>query len=319
MPRSLLTQIVGSNIGLQGLLLPSVRNGVYRASSLFVVPLSFGEFEIIVAPLGLFFALIRKSPFEKILGWTVAIGSMAGIFASGSRGGYVGFLSGLAVFVLIWSGRKALGSKGSLAPVIVGLIGALAFMLIITLIIVWPRAHNMVLGGGVTQASDNERAVQWAAGLPFILSNPITGHGFAMGAYAVDQTSIDSYMLSLLIETGVPGFLFFAGMMLVPVWMGVRRFVSDTSEAGGMAGAIACSFAAFSVNRLVLSQKENFMLMFTLVAIFIVLNYEYVAKRASEAVGYHGRLGPNYRSAPRRLGSMKAARQISTTAPHGSI
>jgi hypothetical protein len=51
------------------------------------------------------------------------------------------------------------------------------------------------------------------------------------------------------------------------------------SEAGAAAGAVACSFVAFTSNRLVLSQKENHMLMFSLLAIVVVLNYEYARKR----------------------------------------
>jgi hypothetical protein len=39
------------------------------------------------------------------------------------------------------------------------------------------------------------------------------------------------------------------------------------------------------MNRLVLSQKENHMLIFSLLAIVIVLNYELVRKRAPQPLG----------------------------------
>ena len=44
------------------------RNGLFRASSTFVTPLAFGEFQIIVIPIGLFFLLHREAPFERALG-----------------------------------------------------------------------------------------------------------------------------------------------------------------------------------------------------------------------------------------------------------
>jgi hypothetical protein len=57
------------------------------------------------------------------------------------------------------------------------------------------------------------------------------------------------------------------------------------SETGALAGALACSFIGFIMNRLVLSQKENHMLIFSLLAIVIVLNFELVRKRAPQPLG----------------------------------
>jgi hypothetical protein len=54
------------------------------------------------------------------------------------------------------------------------------------------------------------------------------------------------------------------------------------SEYGALAGALACSFIAFAENRLVLSQKENHMLIFSLLAIVIVANYERVRSQAPQ-------------------------------------
>jgi O-antigen ligase len=185
------------------------------------------------------------------------------------------------VFVAIWSIRKAKNHKASLAPAIVGLTGVISFAVVIGLIIVWPRAHNMVLGGGSAVASNEGRYVQWAVGIPFIKSNPITGYGLANGPAVIDN-SVDSYILTLLLETGVPGFVFFIGLVLLPIWYCLRNFLSDMSESGPVAGALACSFIAFATNRLVLSQRENHMLFFSLLGIVLVMNYEYARKQVPE-------------------------------------
>ncbi len=275
-PKSMLDTLIENNPALEELIRPQFRNGLYRTSSSFVVPLSFGEFEIIVVPIGLFLALHRHYLPERILGWVVAIGGIVGVFCSGSRGAYLGFLASMAAFVVIWSVRKALKNRTSLTPAIVGLMGVISFAVLIALIIVWPRAHNLVLGGGMEAYSNQGRAEQWEAGMPFIASNPITGHGFALGGYVLEQKgflSIDSYVLSLLVETGVPGLIFFTGIMLLPIWYGLRSYLSDRSQSGAVAGALACSFIAFAVYRLVLSQRENHMLFFSLLAIMIVLKY----------------------------------------------
>ena len=88
-----------------------------------------------------------------------------------------------------------------------------------------------MLGGGAEAASNNGRWVQWAAAWPLVKSNPITGHGFGTGGDDIGS-SIDSYVISLLVETGVPGFLFFTGLVLLPIWYGVRAYLTDLSEWG---------------------------------------------------------------------------------------
>ena len=250
-PRGMLQQLIENNPNL-AMLLPGdanhFRNGLYRAELAFVTPLSFGEFEIIVIPIGLFFALYRRSSFEKSLGWATVFGGIIGIFCSGSRGGYIGVLFSVAVFVAVWSIRKAVDNKASLAPAIVGLTGVVSFTFLIGLILFWKRAHNIVLGGGDAAASNQGRYAQWVAGIPLIRSNPITGHGFAAGGYVINS-SIDSYVLSVLLETGIPGLVFFVGLAVLPIWYGLRNFVSDMSESGAVAGALACSFIAFSTEQ----------------------------------------------------------------------
>jgi hypothetical protein len=282
-PGGMLQALIASNPAL-GNLLPNgndFRNGLFRSPSVFLSPLSYGEFNIIVIPIGLFFALYRQNSFERSLGWAVTIGGIVGIFSSGSRGGWVGLLASMAVFIAFWSVRKRIDNKASLAPAIAGLIGAVSFAVVIGLIIVWPKAHNMVLGGDVEAGSTDARYAQWAMAIPYIKANPITGHGFVMGGTVINS-SIDSYVISLLVETGVAGLVFFAGIVLLPVWYGLRNQLSDMSERGALAGALACSFIAFTMDRLVLSERENNMLIFSLLGMVVYLNYEYAKERVTE-------------------------------------
>jgi O-antigen ligase len=296
-PSGMIQSMVASNPALQNLL-PSpgdFRNGFYRSPSTFLSALSYGEFNIIIIPIALFFALQRRNMIEKGLGWALVIGGIAGIFCSGSRGGWIGVLVSVAVFVAIWSIRKAVDEKGSLGPAIVGLTGVVSFAVAIGLIIVWPKAHNIVLGGGVQAASTQSRYIQWAMALPFFKSNPITGHGFVMGGVVLNS-SIDSYVISLLIETGILGFLFFAGLLLISIWYGLRNYLVDMSERGAVAGALACSLVAFTTNRLVLSERENHMLIFSLLAIVVFLNYEYAKERVAERRTPRAEVRPSVRN-----------------------
>jgi O-antigen ligase len=246
-----------------------------------LVPLSLGEFEAICVPVGLFFAVHRQNFFERCLGWTVVIGGIVGVFVSGSRGGYLGVLVSTSMFVILWSIRKAVGQRTSLAPAIVGTMGSISICITAALVLFWQRAHNMVLGGGEQAGSTQARWYQFEAALPLIKANPITGHGFVTGGFDINS-SIDSYVISLLVETGVPGLVFFAGIVLLPIWYGARAYLTDTSESGALAGVLACSFLAFLLNRLALSERENNALVFFLLGIVVVLSHEYQQKRIRE-------------------------------------
>jgi O-antigen ligase len=286
-PKGMLATMIESNPTLVNLL-PNpqdFRNGLFRASSTFVTPLSFGEFEIIVIPIGLFFLLHREALFEKTLGGVVAFGGIVGIFCSGSRGGFVGVIASVAVFVAFYSIRQAMSSRGSLVPAIAAVLGVIGFGCFIGALMASHGLHDMVLGGAAQASSTNSRYIQWAAGTPAIKSNPITGHGFGLGGLILGIGQIDSYILSLVVETGILGLLFFLGLLVLPVWYGLRNYLSDMSEGGALAGALACSFVGFIMNRLVLSQKENHMLVFSLIAVVIVLNYELVRKRTPQPLG----------------------------------
>ena len=80
----------------------------------------------------------------------------------------------------------------------------------------------------------------------------------------------------------MPGLIFFAGIACLPIWYGVRAYLTDLSESGALAGSLACSFIAYTIYRIVLSQRENNALMFILLALIVVLNREYAAKRVKE-------------------------------------
>jgi O-Antigen ligase len=283
-PVSMLNNLISNNPTLQELL-PGVehfRNGLYRSESTFVSPLSFSEFEIILIPIGIFFAMHRTNLYDRILGWAVVFGGPIGLFCSGSRGGWVGLIASAPVFIGLWSMRKMRSDKTSLAPAIVGLGGLILLGCVIGLLFFSHTMHDSVLGGAAQAGSTQARYDQWAAARPYILANPITGHGFSMGGSIFGDYTIDSYPLSLVLETGVPALLFFAGLCILPIWYGLRNYVSDLTEYDSLGGALACSFIAFVVYSLALSQKENHMLIFLLLAMVIVLNYERFKKQVSQ-------------------------------------
>ena len=138
--------------------------------------------------------------------------------------------------------------------------------------------HVMVLGGAAQASSTQSRYDQWYAGIPYIQSNPITGHGFGMGGSILETIQSIAICFRSSLRRGCLG-SYFSWIARASGLVWPKNYLSDMSESGALAGALACSFIGFIMNRLVLSQKENHMLIFSLLAIVIVLNHEYARKR----------------------------------------
>jgi O-antigen ligase len=155
------------------------------------------------------------------------------------------------------------------------------------LVLTWKKLHNIVLGGGDAAASDDSRHEQWALGWPHIYANPLTGHGIGTGGQVVNwhgpngALSIDTYALNLLVETGVPGFVFYFGMILVGAGLMIRIYLRDRDRGAEIGAAIASSLIAYGVYRLVLSQRENQTLFFIFLGIVFVVAQE-SAKRLTK-------------------------------------
>jgi O-antigen ligase len=74
-----------------------------------------------------------------------------------------------------------------------------------------------------------------------------------------------------LVETGIPGFLLFFGAIAAGVWSGVREYLSDGTERGGLAGGLACALLAYAIYRLVLSQQESQTLLYLFIGALMAL------------------------------------------------
>jgi O-antigen ligase len=279
-PVKLLAGMVDSNPGIRLLLeFNPWRNGFFRAVSIYNTPLSFGEFAALCAPLGGFLLLHGAHARDRALGLAVIAGALAALFVSGSRGGSVGFLVAMPLLGALWVVRLWLirprGLAGPIAAVVVLMTAGSG----LTAVFAWKRLSNIVFGGGDSAGSTASRGEQMEKAWPHILDNPLLGHGFGLGGQVVDWRpspdapgSIDSYLVSLLVETGFPGALFYFGALALAACACLRVYLRDRDAKSALAGPLGCSLIAYGLYRLVLSQRENQTLLFVLLALaFIVL------------------------------------------------
>jgi O-antigen ligase len=280
LPPAMLQALLEHDPLYQALLKPAIRDGVYRSLSIYTDVLSFGEFASMSMPLSYYFLFHPRRSYDRIFGWTILLASLAGLSASNSRGAYISALAAAPVFAALWVVRTNRSSKSNLAAATVAVAGAIGFTAIVTSIFTVQRFYNTVIGSSyATQMSAQGRIDQWHMAVPHIIKNPLTGHGFGNGANVVAYITpgglptLDSSFVSVLVETGVPGLVFFFGLPVLGILFGAREYISDLSPRGAIAGPLACSLVAYLVQRSVLSQRENQMLLNFLVGSVIILMY----------------------------------------------
>ena len=204
--------------------------------------------------------------------------SLASLFVSGSRGGAVGFLAsmlllGLLFVIRLWRTRPPDSFAGPVAAIVAAMAGGAA----ITAVFTWRRLSNVVFGAGDSVGSTAARAEQLAMAWPHIWENPVFGNGLGLGSVVLDwrpapdePASINSYLVSLLIETGFPGALCYFGAIAVAAGACLLIYLRDRDPRAALSAPIGCALIAYGLYRLVLSQRENQTLVFILLALAFV-------------------------------------------------
>ena len=251
----------------------SYRYGMYRSSASYMTPLAYSEGMALLSPIFLYFMVYGKSAVMRVIGLVALFSAFGSIILSGSRGGVIGFFASGAFFAFFVGLREFIHNRRTLiGPVIlVGYAGGLAAF--IGLVFSWRRLYVRIFGGGEAAGSTEARFTQWDMALPHVASNPVTGNGIGMASAVVGyrqpngNISLDSYVITLLVDAGIPGLLTFFFLFLSVMWIGVKYFILRPGEETAVLLPIASGFVGFLIYRFALSQTENMALAFLLVGI----------------------------------------------------
>jgi hypothetical protein len=262
---------------LEGILAGAIRDGQYRAASVFTVSLCLAEFLSVVAPFALRRAFASNRVGSIVLWIAVDLVIFGGIALTRSRLGVIGWLVGHAVFVLLWGWKRWSGKARDLIGPAVSLafpFGATA--LLISMFTV-PAVRTRTLAGGSTGFSDQARRVQFESFWPKLFNGPF-GHGSGQSGVVLDyrlpsgKITVDSYFITTGIDYGLVGLVCFFGMFLYAFYVAGMAYLSSDSEEAEMALPIACGIAVLFIVRMVLSQTDNlpliFMMLGTAIAVY---------------------------------------------------
>lgn len=253
---------------LQRVLASKYRGGKYRAQGTFTVNLTYAEFLALALPFAIYFALEAKKRIWQIAGLIITIMIIPGIVIADSRSGLIGAAIGIIGSVGIYAARRWRMDRGSLLGPALAIMFPIVAAAFVVAVATSRTLWIMVVGDGAQAASNAARATQWAMGLPKIAVSPLFGYGVGQQGVTLGFVSptgvltIDTWVLSSLLESGIVGFACFCGMLFAAIARGIWLYTNGRAPSSALGGAIAVSLLAFAVIKTVLSQVDNHMLIF---------------------------------------------------------
>lgn len=256
---------------IERILTPQLRDGKYRVTTVFTVSLCFAEFLAIVVPF-----VIHRVTSAKALKAQVAWGFfdlliLVVIGQTQSRLGILGWLIAHASYLTLWAFRRWKRERGDILAPALSLGAACGAFLFFVGMFTVDAIKYRTIGGGSTGHSDDARREQFALLWPKLWANPFGyGTGSSGNVLGFRQPggllSVDSYVITVLLDYGVLGFLLFFGMFVyASVKMG-RIYWRSEHPISDLALPLFSSMLVIIQIRTVLSQTDNLSFIFTLLA-----------------------------------------------------
>ncbi|WP_394402051.1 O-antigen ligase family protein [Roseateles sp. LKC17W] len=255
---------------LRSLTAEKIREGAYRAQSVFTHPIVFAQFVAALLPLGLLLALTEKQDkFWRLLGLLVIPVGLAAIVKSGSRAGFVSVLAAVAIVLFVFW-LRALRGRGF--GRIFAVLGGPVFLLAAAGI-GW-LAKGLVLGRSSMEAGSTSARVEMLnLGMRSLEAHPLLGYGEGMSVMVAGltdskgHTSVDSYLLSLAVDGGYPSLLLYLAIVLTFFVRLAWLAASDPGRLGLQAGLVTASLMALVVSFIGLTIAHNMTLFWLLLVL----------------------------------------------------
>ncbi len=218
----------------------------YRVNSVFWDPSIYGRF-LVVAILACLVAVLFGRDRRLLIGGTVAIAAIwAGLYFSYSQSSFAALVAGVVLVSIFAWGRSGLALAAVAAVVVAA--GALAI----------PNVRHDLFGNSRgLNSSTGGRGKLVRNGIRIAVHHPVAGVGIGDFKHAYAEltnlkgrepkaAASHTTPVTVAAETGAPGFLFYAWLMVAGLVLAFRRFARDL--AGLTALACGLVFAAIAVH-----------------------------------------------------------------------
>jgi len=254
--------------------------GEHRVQGKFTTPLGFAEFLALVTPFILHFVVHGRTLLERAAAALTLPLILLVIYTTDSRLGTIGFLLASFGYLFFWMFRRFRRDRNSLfAPLIILVYPALMLVLLVSSFF-FTRLRNAVWGGGAYVASNDARSTQMEKGLELVLQQP-WGHGIGQAAETlgftnqVGRLTIDTYYISIALESGVIGFFAYYGAFLAAMWIGAWKLIDagDQEETSWLLPTLL-SLGNYLVIKSIFSQQDNHPLAFAFLGLGVALIFQ---------------------------------------------
>ena len=251
-----------------------VRDGGYRAASVFVHPLVFGQFVAALTPVAVVLLLKGKGVVRMVALAQIALAPGA-IYASGTRSPVFVLLAGMAAFASL-----TICVRRSSAIAKIGLL--LSLVVIGASIYLWAGDYfnELVAGRSEDEIQSSEgRRDMIDVGMSVAESSPIFGFGDGLAPSkaglsdaANGSLTIDNTYLSVMLDFGYVGLAIFVALSGAIVRLGMRSAAKAASlEDRRLSIALASTIVAILVGQYVLSISSNLSLFYLAAGYFVAV------------------------------------------------
>jgi hypothetical protein len=267
---------------VQLILTPTFRPGInfYRAHATFATPLAMAEYLSLLTPFLLHFGFWSKNQVVKYASFAMIPLLFITIRLSDARLGIVGMLASLLLYGMLWSIVRWRSHPRDLFAAAAVYAYPAVFMAGIGAIFASTRLHAMAFGDGAQASSTAARQTQLVMAMAQLIKAP-WGHGTgqagpAMGYGEGAFITIDNYFITIALDYGILGLIFWYGMFIIGIFEAIRCSIS--SRYAGRAEArllapLAVSLTGFLVIKWVHGQDDNHSIFFMMLGMISALVY----------------------------------------------
>ncbi len=258
-------------VGLEWILEDKSRDGVYRVASVFSHPLVFGEYLAMILPFCIYFVTDGKRSAIRYCALLVLCLIPLGIFITHTRSSMVAAVVGIIAFFVARS--IALSQKNSSRAI--AIIAIVVGGCILTIVLFWLTQDMFQGRTAAERGSSAARITMLSRGLTAIEESPILGYGAGTAASKIGYLSasrsltIDNYYLSIAIENGVPGLIFYLGALFIALR---QLFRTNNPQNAGLTAALFASLVVYALIRSILSLTHNQDFSLVVIALLLLAN-----------------------------------------------
>ena len=261
-------------------LTPSYRaySDIYRAKGIFSTPLELAEYLSLLTPAFLYFAFTSERWLPRAAALAMIPVLFVAVRMTDSRLGVVGMLVSLLLYGTLWTINRWRSRPGDLLAAAAVYGYPVLFVAATGAVFASHRLNQMVFGGEIQASSTAARKDQLGMAMASLAKAP-WGHGAgqsgpAMGYSEGQFVTVDNYFITLALDYGVLGVLFWYGVFIIAIlfafWYSISARYSDRKESRLLA-PLAVTLVAFLIIKWVHGQDENHAVYFMMLGMISAL------------------------------------------------